>query len=89
MRNSIIWNKVKGAPDNAPDKLRNVHENIFHFVKSSKGYYYDTDAIRSNPKKARVVNGAVVSATGVTGIRYKRQIELYPAAQNPRRPAFA
>ncbi len=79
LRNSIIWNKVKGAPDNAHDKLRNVHENIFHFVKSPKGYYYDTDAIRSNPKKARVVNGAVVSATGVTGIRYKRQIELSTA----------
>src|SRR5713226_4564103 len=34
LRNSVIWNKVKGAPDNARDKLRNVHEYVFHFVKA-------------------------------------------------------
>ena len=76
LRNSVIWNKVKGGPDNTKDRLRNIHENVFHFVKSSKGYYYNTDAIRTTPKKAKVVNGSVVSATGVTGVRYKRQIEL-------------
>ena len=75
LRNSIIWNKVKGGPDNSTDRLRNVHENIFHFVKSHS-YYYDADAVRSNPKKSKVVNGAIVSATGVSGVRYKRQIEL-------------
>ena len=76
LRNDVVWNKVKGGPDNATDKLRNVHEYIFHFTKQSKGYFYDADAIRSNPKKARIVNGAVVSATGVRGVRYRRQIEL-------------
>ena len=75
LRNDVIWNKVKGGPDNAKDKLRNVHEHIFHFVKQ-KAYYYDVDAIRSTPKKSRVLNGAVVSATGVSGVRYRRQIEL-------------
>jgi DNA modification methylase len=79
LRNDVIWNKVKGGPDNARDKLGNVHEHIFHFVKNAKDYYYDVDAIRSNPKKARVVNGAVVSATGVSGVRYRRQIELSTA----------
>jgi len=79
LRNSIIWNKIKGGPDNSKDRLRNVHENVFHFVKSRKGYYYDIDAIRSKPRQTRVVNGAVVSATGVTGVRYKRQIELSTA----------
>jgi len=78
LRNSVIWNKVKGAPDNAPDRLRNVHENIFHFVKSKK-YYYDLDMARKTPQKAKILNGAVVSATGVTGVRYKRQIELSTA----------
>ena len=29
LRNSVIWNKVKGAPDNAKDKLRNVYEHVF------------------------------------------------------------
>lgn len=75
LRNSVIWNKVKSGMDNTKDRLGNIHEHVFHFVKHSK-YYYDADAIRSKPREARVVNGAVVSATGVSGVRYKRQIEL-------------
>lgn len=75
LRNSVIWNKLKG-PDNSKDKLRNIHEHIFHFVKQRNDFYYDTEAIRSKPGETKIRNGAVVSATGVTGIRYKRQIEL-------------
>ena len=78
LRNSVIWHKVKGGPDNATDKLRNVHEYVFHLVKSPQ-YFYDVGAIRSKPQSAKVVNGAVVSATGVSGVRYKRQIELSTA----------
>ena len=76
LRNSVVWNKVKGGPDNSLDRLRNIHENLFHFVKTAKGYYYDVDTIRKRPRESKIVNGAVVSATGVSGIRYKRQIEL-------------
>lgn len=76
LRNSVVWNKVKGGLDNTRDRLRNVHEDVFHFVKSPQGYYYDTDAIRSTPKRAKVVNGSVVSASGVRGVRYRRQVEL-------------
>ena len=76
LRNSVIWNKVKSGMDNTKDRLGSVHENVFHFVKQAKGYYYNADAIRSKPREAKVVNGAVVSATGVSGVRYKRQIEL-------------
>lgn len=76
LRNSVIWNKVKGGPDNSKDKLRCVHELVFHFVKQSRGYYYDVDAIRKPAGSSKVVKGAVVSATGVSGVRYKRQIEL-------------
>lgn len=76
LRNEVIWNKVKGGPDTAKDKLRNVHEHVFHFVKEAKGYFYDVDAIRKTPGRSRIVNGSVVSATGVSGVRYKRQIEL-------------
>lgn len=79
LRNSVIWHKVKGSPDNSKDKLRNVYEHVFHFTKESRGYYYDVDAIRSTPRTTKVVNGAVVSATGVTGVRYRRQIELSTA----------
>lgn len=78
LRNDVIWNKIKGAPDNSTDKLRNIHEHVFHFVKQ-RDYFYNVDAIRSNPKEAKVVNGSVISATGVSGVRYKRQIELSTA----------
>ena len=78
LRNDVIWHKVKGAPDNSTDKLRHVYEDVFHFVLRKK-YYYDVDAIRSKPRRARIQNGAVVSATGVSGVRYKRQIELSTA----------
>jgi DNA modification methylase len=79
LRNNVIWNKVKGGLDNTEDRLRNVHEHLFHFVKNAQGYYYDVDAIRSNPRRSRVVNGSIVSATGVKGVRYRRQIELSTA----------
>ena len=75
LRNDVIWNKLKG-PDNSKDKLSNTHEFVFHFVKQSKNFFYDDKAIRSKPREAQVKNGAIVSATGVTGVRYKRQIEL-------------
>ena len=81
IRNSIIWNKHKGGLASSKDKLRNIHENIFHFVKNKK-YYYETSQIRSDARKSIVKNGSVVSATGVSGVRYKRQIELSTALTN-------
>lgn len=45
-------------------------------MKQPNDYYYNADAIRSTPRQAKVVNGAIVSATNVSGVRYKRQIEL-------------
>ncbi|MCB9761406.1 MAG: site-specific DNA-methyltransferase [Alphaproteobacteria bacterium] len=74
LRNDVIWHKVKGGPDNARDKLRPMHEHLFHFVKQRKGYFYDDDAIRSPPGETRVEEGGVISATGVRGVRYRRQI---------------
>jgi len=79
LRNSVIWNKVKSGMDNSTDRLGNVHEHVFHFVQQANGYYYDANAIRSKARQARVVKGAVVSATGVSGVRYRRQIELSTA----------
>lgn len=90
LRNSIVWNKVKGGMDNTKDKLRNVHEMIFHFVKKPKGYFYNVDAARNQPRTAKVVNQRVVSATGVSGVRYRRQIELTTALTNQEKTnAFA
>lgn len=79
LRNSVVWHKVKGGPDNSRDRLRNVHELLFHFVRQPTGYFYDADAVRHAPREARVVDGAVVSATGVRGVRYRRQLELTTA----------
>ena len=76
LRNSVVWNKVKSGMDNTKDRLGNIHETVFHFVRRAKGYYYNSDAIRSRPRESKVVKGAVVSATGVSGVRYRRQIEL-------------
>ena len=39
LRNGVVWNKVKGGMDNSTDKLRNVHEMIFHFVKQAEGLF--------------------------------------------------
>ncbi len=90
LRNNVIWSKLKGGMDNSTDRLANVHEHVFHFVKQPKGYYYNADAIRSKLREARVVNGAVISATGVTGVRYKRQLELSTAlSEDEKKAAFS
>lgn len=85
MRNDVIWNKLKG-PDNSKDKLRPIHEYIFHFVKQ-QAYFYDVDAIRNKPRQTTIRNGAIVSATGVTGVKYKRQIELSTALDDDEKAA--
>lgn len=89
LRNSVVWHKVKGGPDTSRDRLRNVHELLFHFVLQPKGYYYDADAVRHAPRTARVENGAVVSATGVRGVRYRRQVELSTALTAAEKAAAA
>lgn len=77
LRNQVVWNKLKGAPDNAKDKMRTLWEPVFFFTKEPSGYYYDIDAVRKKPRKAKSVkHGAVVSATGVSGVKYRRKIEL-------------
>ena len=89
LRNSVVWNKLKGGMDNSKDRLGNVHEMVFHFVKQAHGYYYNTGAIRTKLREAKVVNGAIVSATGVSGVRYKRQIQLSTSlSEEEKREAF-
>ncbi len=76
LRNTVVWDKMKGAMSQSKDSLGNEYEPFFHFVKKKAGYYYDADAVRKKPRKAHVENGAVISATGVSGVRYRRKIEL-------------
>jgi DNA modification methylase len=74
LRNDIIWDQMKGT-QSSKDRLRDVYEHIFHFVKKKK-YYYEHNEIRIRPtRKPKVYNGELVSATGVSGKKYKQQIE--------------
>lgn len=73
LRNDVIWEKMKGT-QSSRDRLRNVHEHIFHFVKR-RDYYFDADSIRIAPRLLPTMNGNdVVSATGVSGKKYREQI---------------
>lgn len=73
LRNDVIWNQMKGT-QSSKDRLRDMYEHIFHFVKSRK-YYYDAEAIKVLPTlKPKKVNGQMISATGVSGKKYRKQI---------------
>ena len=72
LRQDIIWHKMKGT-QSAKDRFRNLHEHIFHFVKSKK-YWFDGDAVRIPPKPADIING--ISSTGVSGKKYYDFIEV-------------
>ncbi len=73
LRNDVIWDQMKGT-QSSKDRLRDVYEHIFHFVKNKK-YYYAHDEIRIAPvKKPKIYNGEIVSATGVSGKKYRQQI---------------
>lgn len=76
LRNTVVWDKMKGSMPNSKDSLCSEYEPLFHFVKSKNGYYYDADSVRKKPRSSQVKNGAVASPTGVSGVRYKRKIEL-------------
>jgi DNA modification methylase len=73
LRNDIIWNQVKGT-QSAKDRLRDTYEHIFHFVKN-KNYFYDNERIRIKPQKRPYRNnGYIISATGVSGRKYRKLI---------------
>ena len=74
MRNDVIWNQMKGT-QSCKDRLRDSYEHFFHFVKSKK-YYYDADSVRVRPVlKPKIDGKRVISATGVSGKKYRKQIE--------------
>lgn len=75
LRNDVIWDKMKANPISSKDRVRDIYEHMFHFVKRKK-YYYDHIAIRNMPGKMPEVDekGNVVSITGVSGKKYREQI---------------
>lgn len=73
LRNDVIWNQMKGT-QSCKDRLRDMYEHIFHFVKSKK-YYYNSDDIKILPTlKPKSINGQIISATGVSGKKYRKMI---------------
>ena len=73
LRSDVLWNKMKGA-QNSRDRMKSVHEYIFHFVKS-RSYFFDRKAILHKPQSApSTVNGRLISSTGVSGTKYRRYI---------------
>jgi len=77
LRNDVIWDQMKGT-QSSKDRLRDVYEHVFHFVKTKK-YYYAHDEIRIAPiKKPKICNGEIISATGVSGKKYRKQIKESP-----------
>jgi site-specific DNA-methyltransferase (adenine-specific) len=86
LRSDVIWDQMKGT-QSCKDRLRDVYEHIFHFVKNKK-YYYDHNEIRVSPvRKPKKYNGELVSATGVSGKKYKKQIEESAALNDEEKAA--
>ncbi|PGH39750.1 MAG: site-specific DNA-methyltransferase [Candidatus Nephrothrix sp. EaCA] len=73
LRSDIIWDQMKGT-QSAKDRMRDVYEHIFHFVKTRK-YYFDAASIKIKPSKnALVTDTKTISATGVSGVKYREYI---------------
>lgn len=73
LRADVIWDQMKGT-QSAKDRMRDVYEHIFHFVKSKK-YHFDADEIRIKPSKNAIITDTkTISATGVSGVKYREQI---------------
>jgi DNA modification methylase len=81
LRNDIIWDQMKGT-QSSKDRLRDVYEHIFHFVKN-KTYYYNHNEIRIEPiRKPKIYNGELVSATGVSG----KKLLIVKCLQSKKKP---
>lgn len=75
MRNDVVWDKQNSSFDSSTDHLRNVHEYVFHFVKSDD-FYYNDEELRlyfNHMNERRKGEGKTTS--GVTGARYRNNIE--------------
>lgn len=65
LRNDVVWNKPLGEYGSSLDHLRNVHEFMFHLVKSAENFYFAEAELRRYAKqigeKANVMPGDVWS----------------------------
>lgn len=88
LRQDIIWDKMT-LTQSAKDRLRTLHEYVFHFVKKPK-YYYDRKAIlERNDKTPIIAKDRVVSITGVTGDKYRSDVMKSDLTKGEKRKALA
>ena len=73
LRQDVIWDKMR-LTQSAKDRLRTIHEYVFHFVKRPKYYYERKDIVTKHTARPKKVNGRIVSITGVSGVKYEREI---------------
>lgn len=87
LRSDIIWDQMKGT-QSCRDRFRDIYEHVFQFVKSSK-YYFDPDPIRIVPQidAYETAEGTIISATGVSGKKYFKQIEASNLLSNEEKQA--
>lgn len=75
MRNDVVWDKQNSSFDSSTDHLRNVHEYVFHFVKSDDFYYNDEELRLYFNRMNERRKGEGKTTSGVTGARYRNNIE--------------
>ena len=73
LRQDVIWDKMR-LTQSAKDRLRTIHEYVFHFVKRPKYYYDRKDIVTKHAARPKRVNGKMISITGVSGVKYEREI---------------
>lgn len=88
LRQDVIWDKMTLA-QSAKDRLRTLHEYVFHFVKRPKYYFDRSTILKRHNKGPKVVKGKVISITGVTGEKYRSDIMASDLTQNEKRAALA
>lgn len=77
LRNDVVWDKQASAFDSSDDRLRCMHEYIFHLVKDGDQFYYDDESLRIafNQVRGRSTQAAKgKTSSGVTGARYRENI---------------
>ena len=70
LRQDIIWDKMR-LTQSAKDRLRTIHEYVFHFVKKPKYYYDRKNIVTKHTARPKKVNGKVISITGVSGVKIR------------------
>ncbi len=68
LRSDIIWHKPNRIPASVKDRVNNMYEHVFHFVKN-KNYYFNLDAIKINGKNGKMKNPGDIWAINTQPLR--------------------